>query len=155
MVLAARASQRVQDAAGPVRVEIRGDQARAAFGGQGAQQPSLPAGTRAQVEPQLVLAGYAGPGQGQCGELAGLILDGSLAAGHQRRWVAARQPEAVRRPAGPLAVRQRTVRAGAEGEDYLRADVSRGEDIVDLGGVLAERIAEGVDDPARVAVPDG
>ena len=140
-----------------MRVEIRGDQARAAFGGQAAQQPRLTAGTRAQVEPQLVLAGYAGPGQGERGELAGLVLDGSLTltAGHQRRRVAARQPEAVWRPAGPLAVRQRAVRAGAEGEDYLRADVSRGEGVVDLGGVRAERVTEGVDDPARVAVPDG
>jgi hypothetical protein len=47
MVLAAGAVQRVQDAASPVRVDVRGDQARAASRGQAAQQPRLAAGTRA------------------------------------------------------------------------------------------------------------
>src|SRR5258705_9261716 len=88
------------------------------------------------------------------------LVSRSSAADRATR-LAPRQPEAVRRPAGPLAVRQRAVRvrvwrAGrAEGEDYLGADVTRGEGVLDLGGVRAERVAEGVDDPARVAVPDG
>ncbi len=114
---------------------------------------------------RAVPAGYASSGQGERGELAGLVLDSGLnprTAGHQGRRVTAGQPEAIRRPAGPFSVRQRACRLGiwragrAEGEDHLGAGVSRGEGILGLGGgVRAERVAERVDDPARIAVPDG
>src|SRR5260370_40690811 len=100
----AGAAQGFQDAPGPVRADVRGDQAGAAGGGEPAQQPGLAAGARAQVEPEPVLAGQADPGQGKRGELARLVLDGRLAAGDQGRRIATSQPEAVRRPAGSLAV---------------------------------------------------
>src|SRR2546423_632692 len=111
-----------------------GHGARAVWGGRVARRPRLAAGPGARGEPQLAGAGYAGPGQGERRELAGLILEGRQAAGHQRRGVAARQPEAVWRPAGPLTLRQRAVRAGAESEDDLGAGVSRGGGIPGLGG---------------------
>ena len=112
------------------------------------------------------LAGQADPGQGERGQLAGLVLDGRLAAGDQGRRVTAGQPEAVGRPAGALAVGPgQLVRAedrrgrvgcgqgGAEREDYLGANVAGGEGVLGLGGGRAERVAEGVDDPAGIAVP--
>ena len=105
---AAGAAQGVQDPAGPVRADVGGDQAGAARGGQAAQQPGLAARARAQVEPEPVRAGarrrqgQADAGQGERGELAGLVLDGGLAAGDQGGRVAAGQPQAVGRPAGRL-----------------------------------------------------
>src|SRR6266851_122579 len=156
----AGAAQGFQDALGPVRADVRGDQARAAGSGEPAQQPGLAAGARAHVQPEPVLAGQADPGQGERGQLAGLVLDGRLAAGDQGRRVAAGQPETVGRPAGPLAVRGEagTVRrsGGAEREDHVGPDVAGGEGVLGLGGAgLAERVADRVDDPARIAVPDG
>ena len=105
----------------------------------------------------------ADPGQGERGQLAGLVLDDRLAAGDEGRRVTPGQPVAVGRPAGPFAVRpaadrirgrREAVRGGTEREDYLGPDVAGGEGVLGLGGAgRAERVAERVDDPARIAVP--
>ena len=166
---------------GPVRVDVRGDQAGAAGSGEPGQQPGLAAGARAQVEPEPVRGpasaagasaragtwfagscrGQADPGQGERGQLARLVLDGR-ARGDQGGGIAAGQPEAIRRPAGPLTVRQGAVRrgigslGGAEGEHDGGPGVAGGQGVLELGrGGRAERVAERVDDPARMAVPDG
>ena len=76
--------------------EVGGHQARAPGGGQAAQQPCLAAGAGAQIEPEFVRAGETDASQGQRSQLAGLVLDGGLAAGDQGRRVAGGQPEAVR-----------------------------------------------------------
>ena len=145
--------------------------------GDGREHRGLAARAGAQIEPRARegpgrrrrRAGQRGVGQGQGGELAGLVLDEGATLGHRRyrRGVAAVQDDAERGPARRLrrfgrALADELLRVGQAregGEGDPGPDVAGGQGSSGFGQaasrLLAERGAERLDDPARVAAGRG
>ena len=138
---------------------------------RGASTADLPPGPahRSSQEAGAARMGQRGAGQGQGGELAGLVLDEGAALGHRRyrRGVAAMQDDAERGPARGLrrfgrALADELLRvgqAGKGGEGDPRPDVAGGQGSSGFwqaaSRLLTERGAKRLDDPARVAAGRG
>ena len=143
-----------------MRLALVGDEVGAPLGGQGGEQGGLAARSGAQVEPAHVATRQGRLGHRQRHDLGALVLHPGAALGHGRdaRRVATRQLDGVRRPSGARAAGSLQLgdvrEPGSGGERHPRGRVVGGEQGLEVG-VVAQRLAQRIDDPARVGVRDG
>jgi hypothetical protein len=138
-----------------VRLTLAGDQPGAAAGGESCQQRGLAAGSGAQVEPGRIVASDGSRRQRHRDQLRALVLDAgaALGDGRDRARVAALEDHAVRRPRRRFS--RELVAGGPSGSSHERDPgrlVVGGQQLVQLGP--AERVAQLLDHPLRVAVGD-
>ena len=126
---------------------------------QGGQQRGLAARPGAQVQPASGVAVDRRQRQRAGHQLAALVLHQGRAVAHRRQLsgVAAGQVHRVRRIAADGAADRlgqllRGQHTRASGQMHLRPFVVAGQRRVEFAGIRAQRVGEGLGDPARVGV---